>query len=102
MNESNNHRNPNSAKDMRRDFLNSFNERTSKWVCLHKHERILGQCALGSMIVFRGMDGKETRWPGQYQPPLHGLWDRLRLRYPGFQYLTAPLGREVGLAFRTF
>jgi hypothetical protein len=59
-------------------------------------------CALGGMIIFRGMDRKDVRWPGQYHPGLHGLWDRLRFRYPGFRYLTAPFGREVGLAFRMF
>jgi len=65
-------------------------------------KHVFARCALGGMIVFRGMDRKETRWPGQYHPPLHGFWDRLKLRYPGFRYLTAPLGREVGLAFRMF
>jgi len=63
-------------------------------------KNVFARCALGGMIVFRGMDRKEVRWRGQYHPRLHGLWDRLQLRYPGFRYLTAPFGREVGLAFR--
>jgi predicted O-methyltransferase YrrM len=68
----------------------------------HDLKNVFAHTALGGMIVFRGMDRKEVRWPGQYHRQLHGLWDRLRLRYPGFRYLTAPLGREVGLAFRMF
>jgi predicted O-methyltransferase YrrM len=65
-------------------------------------KNVFAHCAPGGMIVFRGMERQEIRWPGQHYPRLHGLWDRLRLRYPGFRYLTAPFGREVGLAFRMF
>jgi hypothetical protein len=58
------------------------------------------RCGVGGLVVFRGSEKQELRLPGQYRPRLQGYWERLPLRYPGFQYLKAPGGIEVGLAFR--
>jgi predicted O-methyltransferase YrrM len=59
-----------------------------------------GRCALGGMVVFRGTNRPPASLPGQYCPRLSGYWERLPLRFPGFRYLKAPPGREIGLACR--
>lgn len=59
-----------------------------------------GRCALGGMVVFLGMDGPDAALPGQYCPRLSGYWERLPLRFPGFRYIKAPQGREIGIAYR--
>jgi len=63
-------------------------------------KKVFRFCAPGGMVVFRGWDGLAPRLPGQYCPSLQGFWERLPLRFPGFQYLKAPVGIEVGLAWR--
>jgi hypothetical protein len=65
-------------------------------------KNVFPRCAVGGMVVFRGMDRQKPRLPGQYCPRLQGLWERLALRFPGFRYLKAPVGIEVGLALRIF
>jgi hypothetical protein len=58
------------------------------------------RCALGGMVVFRGMNRPEASLPGQYCPRLCGYWERLPLRFPGFRFLKAPRATEIGLAYR--
>jgi len=58
------------------------------------------RCALGGMVVFRGTDRGDPALPGQYCPRLSGYWERLPLRFPGFRFVKAPPGREVGIACR--
>jgi hypothetical protein len=65
-------------------------------------KNVFGRCAVGGMVIFRGMDRNEPHLPGQYCPRLHGLWERLALRFPGYRYWKAPSGIEVGLALRSF
>ncbi len=65
-------------------------------------KNVFGRCAPGGMVVYRGMDRQDARLPGQYRPRLQGFWERLPLRFPGFRYLKAPGGSEVGLAWRSF
>ena len=60
----------------------------------------LARCALGGMVVFRGTDRLDSALPGQYRPRLSGYWERLPLRFPGFRYLKAPQGKEIGMAYR--
>jgi len=60
----------------------------------------LARCALGGMLVFRGKDRPEGLMVGQYCPRLSGYWERLPLRFPGFRFLKAPQGKEIGVACR--
>jgi predicted O-methyltransferase YrrM len=58
------------------------------------------RCALAGIVVFRGMDRPDASLPGQYCPRLSGYWERLPLRFPGFRYVKAPQGKEIGIAYR--
>jgi hypothetical protein len=70
-------------------------------VGVYRHlKSAFARCALGGMVVFRGKDQPEAALPGKYSPRLSGYWERLLLRFPGFRYIKAPPGREIGLAFR--
>jgi hypothetical protein len=64
-------------------------------------KNVLSRCAFGGLVVFRGLAHSKATLPGQYCPRLFGFWERLPLRFPGFRYLKAPPGNEMGLAFRT-
>lgn len=65
-------------------------------------KNVFRHCALGGMVVFRGLIRQELLLPGQYCPRLHGFWERLSVRFPGFRYWKAPGGGEVGLALRGY
>ncbi len=65
-------------------------------------KNVFQRCARGGLVVFRGLDQHEPRLPGQYCPCLHGFWERLALRFPGFRFWKAPSGIEVGLALRSY
>jgi hypothetical protein len=64
-------------------------------------KNVFARCALGGLVVFRSQPRSKGTLPGQYCPRLFGFWERLPLRFPGFHYLKAPAGIEIGLAFRT-